>query len=164
MSTREKLLKSIASTISDYRDGEVPTMGSDHVEEWVQQFNKAVQEPVLAELDYVLKRTYISGTDCRKFLSSLIKNRDFANDDPCKFWRVCAFLTFKERGIASGKCLRCSMIFCKKYVILKSHNVERSQLSIFIWTMAYSVAITCLTTSRNGFRLMLQKRQTSESW
>jgi hypothetical protein len=57
---RQQLLQSIATTIFDYRRGEIPTPNAEHVDRWVQQFNPPVQEALLAELDYVLKRTYLS--------------------------------------------------------------------------------------------------------
>ena len=55
-SRRAELVGSIASTIADYRQGEITTPDADHVERWITQFDAAVQEPMLAELDHVLKR------------------------------------------------------------------------------------------------------------
>lgn len=106
MSTRDKLLKSIASTISDYRDGEVPNMGSDHVEEWVKQFDKAVQEPILAELDHVFKKTYISKGDADKFLSDLLKTEKLAGDSPCDFWRAVSFMNIQGGGNSQREMLQ----------------------------------------------------------
>src|SRR5260370_6566596 len=98
MSTHTDLLKSIAKTIVDYREGEIASPTSDHVDTWVKQFDKGAQTPLLSELDHVLKRTYISRSDCRKFLSSLIQKKDFASDDPCKFWKTVGFLNIQGAG------------------------------------------------------------------
>src|SRR5260370_523516 len=98
MSTHTDLLKSIAKTIVNYREGEITSPTSTHVDTWVKQFDKGAQTPLLSELDHVLKRTYISRSDCRKFLSSLIQKKDFASDDPCKFWKTVGFLNIQGAG------------------------------------------------------------------
>lgn len=98
MSAYTDLLESIAKTIVDYREGEIDSPTSDHVDSWVKQFGKAPQTPLLSELDHVLNRTYISRADCRKFLSSLIKNKDFCDNDPDKFWRKVRFLNIQGAG------------------------------------------------------------------
>ena len=56
--TRAALLQQIATTIADYRQGEIPQPSSAHVEQWVNQFDAAVQLPILQEMDHVLKKTY----------------------------------------------------------------------------------------------------------
>src|SRR5260370_26349525 len=98
MSTHTDLLKSIAKTIVDYREGEIASPTSDHVDTWVKQFYKGAQTPLLSELDHVLKRTYISRSDCRKFLSSLIQKKHFACDDHFKFWKTVCFLYIQGAG------------------------------------------------------------------
>ena len=60
MSQRNNLLASIAQTIQDYRNGSLPQPITDHVERWVQQFDAAVQLPILQEIDHVLKNVYFS--------------------------------------------------------------------------------------------------------
>ena len=47
MSQRTDLVASIANTIQDYRGGSLPQPIPDHVEHWVQQFDAAVQLPIL---------------------------------------------------------------------------------------------------------------------
>jgi hypothetical protein len=60
MGTRSRLLESIAETIADYREEEIQAPTPAHVDMWIQQFDTAVQEPMLAELDHIFKRTYLS--------------------------------------------------------------------------------------------------------
>jgi hypothetical protein len=98
VSTRTELLKSIAGTIKDYRDGEIESPTVEHVDNWVTQFDDEAQTPLLSELDPLLKRTYVSRTDCRQFLSSLITSEDFGGTDPRKFWRQVRFLNIQGAG------------------------------------------------------------------
>lgn len=98
MSTRTELLNSVATTIADYREGEIDPPTAEHVDTWVKQFDEAAQPPLLSELDRLLKRTYVSRTDCRKFLSGLITNKDFGSTDPVKFWRQVRFLNIQGAG------------------------------------------------------------------
>lgn len=98
MSERNRLLKSIAETIADYRAGEIAALSSGHVETWIAQFDEEVQESMLAELDHVLKRTYIPKDTVEKFLSNLVKNKDLAGSDPCSFWENVEFLQIQGGG------------------------------------------------------------------
>ena len=70
MSIRSGLVKSIASTIVDYRAGEIDAPTPKHVENWIEQFDDEVQEPILEELDHVLKRTYMPKAAVQEFLST----------------------------------------------------------------------------------------------
>jgi hypothetical protein len=55
---RQRLLQSIAMKISDYRQGEIAVPTEEHVDRWIRQFEPAVQEPMLAEMDHVLRQSY----------------------------------------------------------------------------------------------------------
>jgi len=98
MTKRADLLGSIASTIGDYRADELLTPTPGHVERWVSQFDDAVQVPILAELDHVLKCTYFSLLRVERFLSKLVSNADLAGADPCKYWRGANFLNVQKDG------------------------------------------------------------------
>ena len=98
MSKRSRLLESIAKTIADYRAGEIDPPTVDHVEAWIGQFDKGAQEPMLAELDHVLERTYIPKTVVQEFLASLVKNKKLAGADPCSFWEDVGFLDIQGGG------------------------------------------------------------------
>lgn len=98
MSKRSSLLKSIAGTIADYRAGEIDAPTPGHVETWIDQFDGQVQEPMLEELDHVLKRTYIPKDVVERFLSSLVTNKKLAGDDPCAFWANVKFLDIQSGG------------------------------------------------------------------
>lgn len=96
--TRAALLQQIATTIADYRRGRIKKPLRAHVEEWVNQFDAAVQLPILQEMDHVLKQTYFSKKAVRRFLRGLIRNEELVGDDPCTFWRDVKFLNIQDGG------------------------------------------------------------------
>lgn len=105
MSERSSLLQSIATTIADYREGEIEAPTPGHVDTWIQQFDAAVQEPMLAELDHVFKRTYLSKTKVIRVLSGLVKNSKFAGENPGAFWKNVAFLNIQRGGSSQREML-----------------------------------------------------------
>lgn len=106
MSKRSSLLKSISGTITDYRAGEINAPTPEHVETWIEQFDGEVQETIMEELDHVLKQTYIPKATVQKFLSSLVKNKSLAGDDPCSFWETVKFLDIQSGGNSQREMLR----------------------------------------------------------
>lgn len=98
MLERAQLLESIATTITDYREGGIPTPTPEHVDRWVCQFDPEVQLPMLSELSHVLERTYISRDKVEIFLSNLVKNPKLAETDFCSFWSNTEFLNIQQGG------------------------------------------------------------------
>jgi hypothetical protein len=97
-SNRSALLASIASTIADYRQGEITAPDSEHVNKWISQFDAEVQEPILAELDHVLKNTYIPKPEVERFLSKVLNDPKLAGADPCAFWKAVGPLAIQQGG------------------------------------------------------------------
>lgn len=97
-SNRKALLASIASTIGDYRKGEISAPDADHVDTWIKQFDASVQEPILAELDHVLKKTYVTRANVEQFLGGVLRAKNLAGDDPCDFWGKANFLNIQGGG------------------------------------------------------------------
>src|SRR5947199_8801817 len=85
MTERTQLLKSLATTIADYRTGELAPPTLDHIERWVCQFTGDVQIPLLRELDYVLKKTYFTRSSVDGFLGNLVRTDKLAGAHPCAF-------------------------------------------------------------------------------
>lgn len=104
--SRSALLASIASTIADYRVGEIPTPDAAHVDRWVNQFDPAVQDSILLEMDHVLKKTYIKRTDVEGFLAGLVKNANVAGSKPCDFWKNANFLDIQRAGNSQREMLK----------------------------------------------------------
>lgn len=94
---RSDLLASVASTIRDYRAGEIPEPNPDHVERWISQFDGAVQVPMLRELDFVLHRTYVSRSRAQELLSTI------AEYFPCDFWRDAHILNIQQNGYSQAE-------------------------------------------------------------
>src|ERR1700680_2311910 len=105
-SKRSNLLESIAGTIADYRDGEIDAATPKHVEKWIKQFDRAIQEPMLEELDHVLRRTYLSKAAVQEFLSNLLKQKDLVGGDPCSFWETVRFLDIQGGGNSQREMLQ----------------------------------------------------------
>lgn len=105
MSRRSRLLESIAATIADYREGEIPVLTPAHVDTWIQQFDTAVQEPMLAELDHIFKQTYFAKIKVKGCLSHLVKHPKFAGNDPGAFWKNVAFLNIQGGGSSQREML-----------------------------------------------------------
>ncbi len=115
MSTKAELLESIASTIADYRHGEIDAPDAAHVETWVNQFSEGVRLPMLEELDHVLKHTYINRTTVTKFLAGLIVQPKLTGDDPCAFWRNATFLKIQGGGNSQREMLALFDVPLKKH-------------------------------------------------
>jgi hypothetical protein len=98
MKSRTKLLSSIADKIQDYRQGEIPTPTPDHVDTWVDQFDPAIQNSLLQELDHVLDSTYINRANVVAFLTAVLTNDKIAGKDPMRFWRGAHFLNNQGGG------------------------------------------------------------------
>ena len=95
---RHELLESIANTIADYREGDVPRRTPQHVERWVSQFPEETQDGILAELNHLLSQTYISRDKMTEFLRGLAKDEKFCGADPKTFWKNANFLDIQQGG------------------------------------------------------------------
>jgi len=98
MSERSDLLKSLADTIADYRDGEIARPDPEHVDRWVKQFDAGVQVPLLRELSHTIAVTYLSKEAVTAFFSRLIREKQVVGDDPCAFWRNAHILDIQQNG------------------------------------------------------------------
>lgn len=98
MNQRNDLLASIASTIQDYRGGSLPQPIPAHVERWVQQFDAAVQLPILQEIDHVLKNIYFSKEKVSQFMRGAIRTQRLTGDNANQFWRNANFLDIQGGG------------------------------------------------------------------
>ncbi len=99
------LEQSLASTIADYREGEIPRPDPEHIHKWITQFEEDVRIPILRELDHVLKKTYFSKQSVTEFLGKLIKTDRLVGSDPCKFWEGACFFTQQGGGKSQSELL-----------------------------------------------------------
>jgi hypothetical protein len=96
--TREQLLQSIADRIKDYRQGEIPPRTPSDVDRWIRQFSEPAQQAILAEMDHVLSRVYISRQACEKALAHAVISGKLALPSPGEFWRKVNFLRIQDKG------------------------------------------------------------------
>jgi hypothetical protein len=94
----KKLLEQVASTITDYRAGELPAPDADHVRRWINQFDESAREPVLRETAHVLEQTYLSRERCENFIRAVAKTEKLTGDDPHSFWPSVHFLRIQQGG------------------------------------------------------------------
>ena len=133
MSTRPELLVSIAATIKDYRHGEIQMPDPAHVARWVNQFAADVQLPILAEMDHVLKNTYLNRGRVTGFLSSLVIAQKLAGDDPCGFWRSVKFLKIQGGGRSQKDMLALFDGFLKEHCGLSVDECGNGEATSFIY-------------------------------
>ena len=105
MTERNELLASIAATTADYREGDLAAPAPAHVERWVNQFDAAVQLPILREMDHVLNQTYFSRKRTKKFLAGLFQTEKLIGEDPCAFWSGINFLDIQGGGASQKEML-----------------------------------------------------------
>lgn len=105
MNERSNLLSSIATTIADYRKGDLKPPTPSHVEQWVTQFDAKVQLPILREMDHVLKKTYFSRDRTTKLMEDLFQAEKLVGDDPCIFWNGIEFLDIQGGGASQKEIL-----------------------------------------------------------
>ena len=104
-SNRASLLQSIATTIADYRAGELAVPTPAHVDRWISQFDRAVQLDMLVELDHVLGNTYFPKAKVTNFLTRLSTNAGLAGPSPCAFWKSVNFLDIQRGGTSQTEML-----------------------------------------------------------
>ncbi len=101
----KKALQDIALKITDYRKGEINIPDTDHVNEWISQFDADVQDPVLREMSHVLERTYITRRAVNDFLKELSSHQDLTNGKPKKFWKEATILNIQHAGSSQKEML-----------------------------------------------------------
>jgi hypothetical protein len=100
-----ELLRSIASTIADYRLGEIARPDARHVETWVNQFPTEVRQGILREMAHVLKKTYLPRVRVEKFLTELASEPKLATKKPASFWRTVTLLDIQGGGASQREML-----------------------------------------------------------
>ncbi|ACC72524.1 hypothetical protein PPMP20_26845 [Paraburkholderia phymatum] len=94
---RDQLIASIATRIADYRRGEIAAPTPEHVERWVNQFPNQ-QDEILAELDHVLGRTYITETSFRAWIAHFVADANILGPAPADFWAGAQLLANQGGG------------------------------------------------------------------
>jgi len=98
MTERDQLLQSIATTIADYREGEIERPTPDHVNRWVRQLDVSVQVGVLRELNHVLDETYLSKKWVADAMKVFVVAEKLVGPDPSTFWKHTTLLNIQANG------------------------------------------------------------------
>jgi hypothetical protein len=107
---RRTLLESIATIIADYRQGEVPTIDSSHVDRWVSQFDRfgfdgEAQVVILEQMERILKRYYISRSIAQDFITRLLTSEKLFGSNPAAMIRNVQFLRIQTKGSSQNDLL-----------------------------------------------------------
>lgn len=70
---RVMLLQSLSKTIFDYRFNEITSMTPDHIEHWLSQFEVRDQSVILHEIDFIMKKFYVSQKQTQRYVHEFIK-------------------------------------------------------------------------------------------
>lgn len=97
------LLNSIATTIADYRQGEIPVIHPNHVEKWVRQFDKFgfdqnAQKVILEQMDRILKNYYIARQVAQEFVTDVLTFEAIFGYNPAKTIKNGQFLRVQAKG------------------------------------------------------------------
>jgi hypothetical protein len=103
---RQNLLESIATTISDYRFSEIPPMTTDHVDKWVSQFDNDEQLIILAEMNYLLSKYYISKSKAESFLTEIFTSEIIFGKNPSGVIPYFQFLDIQRKGSSQKDLLK----------------------------------------------------------
>ncbi|MBD2139277.1 hypothetical protein H6F32_17265 [Anabaena sp. FACHB-1237] len=103
---RQNLLESITTTISDYRLGEIPPMTTDHVDRWVSQFDNDEQLIILAEMNYLLSKYYISKSKAESFITEILTSEIIFGKNPSEVIPSFQFLDIQRKGSSQKDLLR----------------------------------------------------------
>jgi hypothetical protein len=102
---RQALLESIATTIADYRQGEIPAMTPDHVTRWVYQFDKDDQLTILVEMDRILKTYYVSREKAKDIIKRALTSQKIFGNNPATVISRTHFLRIQRNGNSQNELL-----------------------------------------------------------
>ena len=90
--TRGILLESLASTIADYRQGEIEPITVSHVDRWLNQFDIDDQLIILAEMDTTMKRFYFSRVRVKAYVRNFVIKHVVGTNKPIEVLPHVSFL------------------------------------------------------------------------
>lgn len=98
MPTYEQCVASLAHTLRDYKSESSVAMSPEHVARWAKQFNEKIRTPLVHEINYILKQTYISEQNIRDYLRRVITSTNLTQGDPKTFWLGTHILANQQNG------------------------------------------------------------------
>lgn len=117
--TNEELCLSIATVISNYRNGEFGEYDKAHVWRWVEQFDVDERQIVLQETNRILKKNFISRESFNKLVDAIISSQVVYGENKDNYWNSVSLLEIQRKG-SSQKEL--NDIFCSK--LSEVYNID----------------------------------------
>lgn len=93
--------KKLSGIISDYWSN--PSV--EHIEQWLEQFDRPLRLPLITELRHTLSQSYFSAERVQTFLKRLISNPNLVGDDPSAFWKKANFFSAQQGGDSQSELL-----------------------------------------------------------
>lgn len=91
----KELISSIVETTKDYKNGKV--MSEEHVNKWIEQFNKSSRLTILREMDHILKKQYVSRIGAATFMETILKDERIVGDFKKNFSAL-SFMKIQLKG------------------------------------------------------------------
>ena len=104
--TRDILLESLATTIVDYRQGEIDPITASHVNRWVNQFDADDQLIILTEMDAIMKRFYFSKMRVKAHIRNFIISDIIGTRNPTTAVSQVHFLNIQTKGESQKELLK----------------------------------------------------------
>jgi hypothetical protein len=138
--TRYKLLESLANTLSDYRQGEIPPITPMHVEKWLHQFDPGDQMIILAEMDIIMRRFYFSKERIREYLRTFLSKKVIMDLPALTVLPHVRFLNIQRSGDSQKTFLKLiDEILCNDYRYpLASCGTQSESIYIYIDDAVYT--------------------------
>ena len=98
---RRSLLQSIATTIADYRQGEIAPISPDHIAVWLNQFDPGDQPTILREMGVLLKRFYFSKARIKGTSANFSKSLSLLENLHTKSFPI--YISCAHKGLAAAR-------------------------------------------------------------
>ncbi len=93
---RDRLVQLIVGHVTDYRINEIERVDAAHVLRWIGQFDQNDQPIILAEMERLLDKCYISRAAAKSVIEGLALNVELAGSTPKDFWKTMGFLRLQS--------------------------------------------------------------------
>lgn len=122
MTERQSLLADVAELIGDYEGFKsLRTSVSQHIQQWLNQFDADIQQPLLQELYHILQKTYISKEMMGDFFRSVIEQIADQHDNGTDIWWDVHLLTIQQGGNSQRE-----LVALFQEILLESYGISTS--------------------------------------
>ena len=106
----QSLLQSIATRVTDYRQGEIPAIDASHVDRWICQFARfgfdfSDRVVILEQMRRILQSYYISRNIAQNFITRVLTSEKLFGVNPAVTLRNVKFLQIQTKGSSQNDLL-----------------------------------------------------------